>query len=215
MKENTIRIIVSVFLIVLGTLFLLTNFNVLPWDITSMEVFWAFLFGFIGVIFLSVFFSNRENWWALIPGFTLIGLGFVAGNILPPRWEDLGGAVFLGMIGLSFLIIYLTQREQWWAIIPGGVLVSLAGVVVASSLFSGEAAGGILFIGIALTFLVLYFRPVEGTRMDWAIWPAGITGVMGLFLLAGAIDVMRFIWPLILIAVGGWVLLRGLRAKNM
>ena len=215
MRENTIRIIVSIFLIVLGGLFLLENFNVLPWDLSSMEIFWALLFGFIGAIFLAVFFSNRENWWALIPGFTLLGLGILAGDLLPPQYEDLSGAIFLGMIGVSFLIIYLTQREQWWAIIPGGVLVSLAGVVVASNVFNGEAAGGVLFIGIALTFLVLYFRPVDGTRMDWAIWPAGITGVMGLFLLAGAVDVMRFIWPLILIAVGGWVLLRGLRAKNM
>lgn len=215
MRENTIRILVSVLLILFGTIFLLVNFNVLPWDITAMNLFWALLFGTIGVVFLAVFFSNRENWWALIPGFTLIGLGILAGEVLPPQYEDLGGAIFLGMIGVSFLTIYLTQREQWWAIIPGGVLVSLAAVVVASNLFSGEAAGGILFIGIALTFLVLYFRPVSGERMDWALWPAGITGVMGLFILAGAVDIMRFVWPLILIAVGGWVLLRGLRTKNM
>ncbi len=215
MRENTIRIVVSIFLILLGGLFLLANFNVLPWDLTSMQIFWALLFGFIGVIFLAVFFSNRENWWALIPGFTLLGLGIVAGDLVPAQWEDASGAIFLGMIGLSFIVIYLTQREQWWAIIPGGVLLSLAAVVIASSFFSGEAAGGILFIGIALTFFIIYFRPVDGARMDWAIWPAGITGIMGLFILAGAVDVMRFVWPVVLIAVGGWVLLRGLRTKNM
>ena len=53
-----------------------------------------------GLAFLSVHRTEPEHWWALIPGLALLGLAVATIG------GDLGGAVFLGAIGLAFALIY-------------------------------------------------------------------------------------------------------------
>ena len=47
--------------------------------------------------------------------------------------------MFLGTIGLSFWVIYLTRRDFWWAVIPGGALMTLA--LVAGARAHGTGRG--------------------------------------------------------------------------
>jgi hypothetical protein len=119
--------------------------------------------------------------------------------------------MFLGMIGLSFFIIFITGRhERWWAIIPGGVLLTLASVTLVSDQFGdGMAAGGIFFLGLAVTFLVVYLV----MRMKWALWPAGALGLMGSFLMLGAGNLASFVFPALLIIVGGFLVFRATRPR--
>ena len=204
------RIIMAIFLILVGVVALLSNLNMLPFDINNNQTFWLAAFGLGGLAFTAVFLSDaRENWWAVIPGFTLIGLGLLIG--FEPIWNDLGAAVFMGMIGLSFWVIFLTERkERWWAIIPAGVLTSLAGVIaVSSGPDGGVLAGSVLFFGIALTFLVVY----AVLRQSWALWPAGILAILGALVLTGAGGAAAFVWPVLLILGGGWLILRSMRTR--
>lgn len=216
MQRQTSRILVSLALIGVGILILLSNLNLLPIDLASENWFWVAVFGVAGVGFLSVFMgSPAHQWWAAIPALTLIGLAILVGDFFPDRPVDLswaGAAVFLGMIGLSFLVILLVRPDQWWAIFPAGSLFSVAGVVAVSGITdNGFASGAILFIGLALTFLFVYFRPVDGTRMSWALWPAGILGVMGLLMMVGFASMINYVWAAALILAGAFLLLRGLR----
>ena len=101
MKSSRGYIGLGILLVVLGLLFLLQNFDLFNINVLG-DLIWGVLFGAAGLVFLWVFASNLEgNWWAVIPGFTLLGLaGLVAfGDFL----GEAGAALFLGAIGLSFL----------------------------------------------------------------------------------------------------------------
>lgn len=211
MEKQAARIIFSIFLIVLGLVLVLNNLNLLPFDLNSSTIFWAAAFAVGGLAFVAAFLSNpREVWWAAIPGFTLLGLAGVIA--MPSMWDEAAGGLFLGMIGLSFLVIYFIRRDFWWAVIPGGVLSTLAIVALTSaSLDEGTASGGLFFLGLAATFLVVYFLPTPEGRMHWALWPAGVLGIIGMIILAGAGGIASYIFPLFLLGAGGFMVLRAIR----
>lgn len=209
MKKFDVRIIGGILLIAAGVLLLLQELDIL----TIGDLIWPILFGAGSLIFLYVFLSDRAQWWALIPGCTLLGL---AGLML---WEELtpepagawGAMFFLGSIGLSFLLIYLNNREFWWAIIPAGTLFTVALVASLSSVLEGVAIASVLFLGLALTFTVLYLVRTPQGRMKWALIPAAVLLVIGLGMLARSELVLQYLWPLVLIGVGLYFLWRALR----
>ncbi len=42
-------------------------------------IVWALLLGLGGLAFIFVMASNKNNWWAAIPGFTLLGIAALLG----------------------------------------------------------------------------------------------------------------------------------------
>jgi len=121
------------------------------------------------------------------------------------KFEEYSGAVFLGGIGLAFFGVYLTNTsERWWALIPGGVLSTLAGVTIAAEKFGDFQTAGFFFFGLALTFLLVAVL----ARMSWAYWPAAVLSVMGILGIAALLDFANYIWAFFLIAAGGFVLFR-------
>jgi hypothetical protein len=147
-------------LIALGVLFLATNFGWFNW-LTSW--LWTSLFILGGGAFLYVYYQDRSRWWALIPGFALLAIGVAAlsGNA--------AGGFFLALLGAGFAAVYLSNRKRWWAIIPAGVLFTLALIAWFDTARPGADMGWLFFLGIAVTFGVLFFIP---ERQRWAIYPA-------------------------------------------
>jgi hypothetical protein len=70
-------------------------------------------------------------------------------------------------------------------------------------LIGGTAMGGVIVGGISLGFLTIYLLDRE---QKWALFPGGILGVVALFIVAAA--AIEYIWPLVLILIGLF-LLRG------
>ncbi len=206
MKKFDIRIIGGILLVAAGILLLLQELDIIPIG----DLIWPILFGAGGLVFLYVFLTNRAQWWALIPGCTLLGLaGLMAWEKLAPQSAGPWGATFfLGGIGLSFLLIYLNDREFWWAIIPAGTLFTVALVAGLSSVLEGVAVGGVLFLGLALTFAALYLVRTPEGRMKWALIPAAILLVIGLGVLAFSESLLKYLWPLALIVAGAYILIR-------
>jgi hypothetical protein len=204
MRWSNLRILWGILLIAGGILFLLQNLNL----ITFGDIVWSALFLVGGLSFLALYFSNREHWWALIPGFILLGLGLssVLEELSPAISGAVGGGIFLGSIGLAFFAIYLFHRENWWAIIPGGVLLTLGAVSAIGSV--GWDTGALFFLGLALTFLLVAVLPTPGGRMRWAYFPAAILGFIGLLLLFAAGDLINLVVPLALILVGLFLVIR-------
>ncbi len=208
MKRFDPRIIIGALLILAGGLGFLEAFGFLR---DASDVFWGAVFLAAGGVFLFLFASGFASgqWWAAFPGFVLAGIGVLI--LLPDALDDIGGALFLGAIGLSFWMVYLTGRDRWWAIIPGGVLFTLAVVsALPDRLFGGADSGGVFFLGLALTFLLVALL----ANMRWAYWPAGALGVFGTFLFfQSQIYILSYIAAAALICVGAFIILRSLRSQ--
>lgn len=205
MKRYDPRILIGTLLIFAGGLGFLQAFGILQ---NSSDVFWGTIYLFGGAAFLVVFVRGISGgqWWPIIPGLVLAGIG--AQYLLPESLDDIGGGIFLGAIGLSFWIIYLSGRERWWAIIPGGVLFTLAAVSVVDELFVGLDSGSVFFLGLALTFLLVGLL----AGMRWAFWPAGSLAVLGTFLLfQSQTYLLSYIAAAALIGFGVVIIWRSLR----
>ncbi len=213
MRRLDARALFGVLLVLAGLLLLLQNLNVVP---IAWNLFWAIVFMAAGLAFFGVFMERPSQWWALIPGFTLLGLGALIGleNVAPWAARAWGGSLFLGGIGLSFWLIFLVAPKHWWAIIPGGVLFTLALVAGLSSVVAGPTSGGIFFLGLGVTFALVYLLPQPRERMSWALIPAAVLVILGLFTLAAATPALNFLWPLFLILVGAYLILRNLRSRR-
>jgi len=207
MKRFDPRIIIGTLLILAGGLGFLQAFGFLR---NASDVFWGIVFLAAGGVFLFLFAGGFASgqWWAAFPGFVLAGIGVLI--LLPDALDDIGGALFLGAIGLSFWTVYLTGRDRWWAIIPGGVLFTLAVVsALPDKLFGGADSGGVFFLGLALTFLLVALL----ANMRWAFWPAGALGVFGVFLFfQSQIYLLSYIAAAAFSCVGALIILRSLRS---
>jgi hypothetical protein len=92
--------------------------------------------------------------------------------------------------------VYLAEKTNWWAIIPGGVLFTIAAVALMESSTTAIATGGIFFLGIGLTFALVAILPNTVGQMRWAWIPAGILVLMELLLLVAAENLINYIWPM-------------------
>lgn len=201
MKRFDFRTILGIGLILLGGLMLLEKMNLIR---GASGVFWAFALLAGGVYFALIFLqAPQSRWWAIFPATALVGMGGAA--LLPAAFSGWGGGIFLGMLGAGFFIVYLVNRAYWWAIIPGGVLLTLAAVsVLEESSFSGwVSSGSLFFIGLGFTFFLVALLPNPFGKMRWAYIPAIVLvligGLIGSQFTAGAIG---YIWPAALIFAG-------------
>jgi hypothetical protein len=203
----------GILLIAGGVLVLLQNFGIVA---GGLAIIWATLFGIAGLVFLYVFATNRQNWWAVIPGFALLGItALIAMSEFAPRSvQNWGGGLFLGSIGLCFWVIYLTKREFWWAIIPGGILTTLALVAGLDPIIGGLNGGAIFFLGIGLTFGAVAALPTPKGRMKWALIPAAVMLVIGILIMAPASDFLKFLLPAAIIIAGAYLIYRSFRSRQ-
>jgi hypothetical protein len=201
MKRMDTNMLVGLMLSGAGVLFLLLNLGILA---PAESAIWAVVLALSGSAFLAAFWRARERWWALIPGCTLLSIGVLIGldEFAPSLAGAAGGALVLGGMSLSFWAIYLTDRARWWAVIPGGVLLSLVAIVILSQYLPGQELGWVLFLGLALTFGLVYLLPAGERRNRWAIYPAAAMLLMALLLLATMGQMINILWPLLLIAGG-------------
>ncbi len=213
MKKIESPLVWGILLIAVGLLILLQNLGVLGETLVAL---WALIFAAAGVRFLYAFLTNRAVWWPLIPGLSLLGLAalITLSILFPEAGGTLGVFLFMGAISLSFWIIYFIDHTNWWAIIPGGVLLSLALMIGLSEVLPGDAAVGIFFLGMGLTFVLVALLRTPAGRMRWAWIPAAVLSIMGLIFLAQSAELLVYVWPLALIAVGLIFLFRALAGKN-
>jgi hypothetical protein len=174
-----------------------------------------FLF-MIGLSFFIVYWSNRTRWWALLVAYIMFVLSI--GPALASFGGDVPayfGTIFLLAVAVPFYVVYFRSNQNWWAIIPAGVMTTLA--VVATLGIAGwirdERTGGIsnaiLMGGLAVTFAVLWFRH----SLNWAKIVAVILGLLAVASLFFA-SYAEIFWPVAIILAGGYLLYISLRPKT-
>ncbi len=211
MKILESRILWGGLLVLAGVLFLVQNLGLFRIG----ELFWVVLLALGALFFLSIFLQNKANWWALIPGLTLISVGIIVlmNWIAPDHSERWSGSIILAGIGLSFALIYLVARQNWWAIIPAGVLFTLAVIAGLEEFYPALGTAGLFFLGLGLTFALVALLPNPQGDMRWAWIPGGILLLVGsIFLVAGG-NLLVYVWPVILILAGGLFIVRALRTR--
>jgi hypothetical protein len=199
-------------LVIGGVLLLLDTFGIFK----GGALFWTIVSVVAGLLFLSLFITNRENWWALIPGIIFLAIAAMVGlNSFVPGFSETNysGTIILGGIALSFLLVYIARRSNWWAIIPAGVMATIAIVAILDSNTSNIASGGMFFLGLGITFALVAILPGTEGQMRWAWIPAAILGLMGLLILIAAEELINYIWPSALIFAGLLLICRSLRRK--
>lgn len=208
MKKLPSTLLWGILLVVLGLLALLSNLDVLG---NASDTIWGLLFVAVGVVFLFLFVQNRERWWALIPGFGAIGLGLLItlGRLLP---EGVEAILFLGALGVAFLAIYLLRREFWWALIPAGVMFSICLVVLFTDQQAFDA-GSLMLLGLGATFAAVALLAKPSARFRWAWIPAGVLALIGIAVFSDSIGLAKYIWPVAIILVGAFFLLRAALGK--
>ncbi len=208
MRRFDPRLILGGLLVLGGLLSLLDALGVIT---NGGDIFWGLLFVAGGLFFLYMLINNRENWWAAFPAFTLLGLAFA--SFLPDSLEALDGLVFFGGISLGFWWAYFTGTERWWAIIPAGVMLTL-GVVASLDEVSGIETGGLFFLGLGLTFLLVAILPGDRTGRTWALIPGVVLLLFGALLGTPFQGITEYLWPAILIIVGGYLVVRFLTNRS-
>lgn len=209
MKNIRGRAVWGIILIVLGALFLLQELRLIG---SAFQYLWIVVSFAAGAAFLWTFATSTQNWWAAIPGLALLGLSVASlediFNLFPT--VDVGGMAFLGGLGLSFWLIYARRQDHWWAIIPGGVLLTLAAVAGLDD-FGLDYGGGIFFLGLGLTFVLVALLPSPGADTRWSFIPAAVMLILGFTQLTELGEDILNYWPAILILVGVYVLIQGVR----
>jgi len=174
---------------------------------------WVAVLAAAGTGIFGLYFSDQSETWLLIPGYTLWVIAglilFTELNIL--RDESVAFYVLVA-IAVPFLVVFLRNREQWWALIPAyvlsavGLMVGLIGLGVLDDLL----VPAYIMFAIAIPFFVVFTRDI---KKWWALIPGGIMTIIGLsFLIAES--AAQYIVPAALIIVGLWVLVRQFTRKE-
>ena len=173
----------------------------------------AGLLAFMGVAFLILIVFQRDQWFYIIPGFSLLSLAGVVYlttlENIKPEWQ---GALFLGGIALGFLIIFLRQRqERWWALLQAETIFIIALVGLGLGIPQGATAlvGAILFGGFAISFFFVWLFSGHRARFVWALILAVVLAAFAAAILAaGHPTVLYASWPVALLLIGAFLLAR-------
>ena len=185
-------------------------------DIVPGEVIGTLFMFAIGAPFLVVYLIDRTRWWALIPA----GVMFVVGIIplLTLRFSgDMIGSLVMFLFALPFLVVFLAAPRNWWALIPAGVMATIGVVVLVATSRVTEISKtglvtGVLFFGFALTFFAVWM--MRGSQpTEWAKWPAGVLAIMGILSIGLGVVSLTYIWPVIIIIAGAFLLYQALRRR--
>ena len=142
------------------------------------------------------------------------GLLLLVGQLT--NWSVLGWLIF-PVMAVIFLVWGLITR-RFGLIIPGGIFAGLAlGMFTMIGPLSTATASlqpGLFLICFAAGWaLITLLSPITSYR--WAWWPlipGGVIGLVGLALMGGdfgqtLLKMMAYLWPLILIAIGAYLVL--------
>lgn len=145
-----------------------------------------------------------------LPGVILIAVGV---TLFAVQLLHLDGDVIVLVIGLVFATAYAGTR-RYGLLIPAGILTGLGvGILLEDFGVQGEP----VVLGLGLGFLAIYGADLlpSGARAPGRWWPlipgailTVIAGAESTFGAEGA-RVIEQGWPVLLVAAGAWLLLRG------
>lgn len=175
---------------------------------------WVAILALAGLGVFGVYLTDRSDWVLLIPAYVLWVVALMVALItLKVLSDEFTATYVLAAIALPFLVVYLRDRAQWWALIPAyvlvavGLMVALIGVGILNDLI----IPAYVMFAIAIPFVVVYaLNPKEW----WPLIPGGIMAIIGLAFLVAEAQV-QYVAPVVLVLVGIWILVRQFTRKEL
>jgi hypothetical protein len=157
--------------------------------------------------------SSHRPW---VGGLILIAIGVLAlaGQFIQAVWY---GEFLMGALALVFILSGLITRKNGF-LIPGGILAGLSLGIAAQHLLSDTTSlyrSGIFLVSFAAGWVLISLLSLINRQwMPWPLIPGTIMAVLGGAILTNltTLPILKLLgtygWPLILIAVGAYILLR-------
>lgn len=215
MVTKKYRIIPGALLVLLGTILLLGNLDVLD---KADNIFWALVFLSTGVYFGQRFLRASDRWGFLVLAFLFLFVGIAiiidATNFIPN--DFIGTILFWGM---AAVFIYVGQREErfWWAFLVAGLMLVLGCIVLIETfnLLDSDYTGFVFFLGLGLTFSYLWMIRSAQNKLHWAKYPASGCFVIAFIILMVSTSVIsELVLPALLILFGAYLIVRSIKRKS-
>lgn len=214
MRRSVVQFVLGALVLLAGVLLLLETTGIVP----SQPVLWTVVLAGAGATFGYVFVADRAAWWAAIPSAALFGA--MLARLMELDADGLGQwteVPMLAALGIGFVAVYLRDRRHWWALIPGGMLLTLAVLAAVATIVDGTIAGAIFLFGAAITFALVAALPGGEKARWWAYIPAGILAVVGVAVSLTAADwltALNVVWPSAVIVAGAFLIWRAVRSRQ-
>ncbi len=175
---------------------------------------WVGLLGAAGLGGLLIFLTDRSDWGLLIPTYVLWAsaalLAMIEGDVLRDEFIALYAIL---AVALPFLVVFVRDRSQWWALIPAYVLIAVGIMVVLieQGVLEDELPAAYIMLVVAAPFFAIYIR---NPKQWWPLIPGGILAVLGLFFLL-AENLLQIVPAVVLLLVGTWILVRQFTRRGM
>ena len=169
----------------------------------------------IGLTFLFIYLNNQGRIWALIIAYVFSVLSIAPMLAAGGDMAAYFGSVFLFAIALPFFLLYFRSTDNWWAIIPAGVL-SVVGVIATfaiAGLINDRSSGGyvnaFMMSGLAATFAIVWLRHAKS-------WAKIVTVVLAALAVGSVFfaTYSQILWPVAIILVGTYLFFSALRTKT-
>ncbi len=192
-------------MIVSGLFFLLVNFKVIPVSDFVVPRVLGILFIMGGLIFL--FFTGAGGWlsWFVLPAGLLITGGVVTLILGTNMFLSLEAASLLALgLGVTFLSVFLSRRNHWWALIPGGAMIGVTGWIEIGSLVPLLRPHPVFLVfALGVAFLVIYAYSVQKRRMRWSLFVGLVIVFLSFcYLVVLLLAMWTMLWPVALLLVG-------------
>lgn len=146
-----------------------------------------------------------------IVGLVLIGVGAA---FLTMMTTDVGGELVLVVLGVGFLVAYVSSR-LYGLLIPGAILTGLGAGLVAAGQGAPDAAGALgLGLGFVMIAVIDRVRAPGRAGWWWPFIPGGILTVTSLPGLTGMPELGPYLIPAALVVVGLLLLVRPRRGAE-